>query len=62
MCIRDSRWFDLIRQKDANGKSTFVTNLHKVGKTNATDKHRLYPIPQSEIDNNPLLEQNTLWK
>lgn len=56
------RWFDLIRQKDANGKSTFVANLQKVGKTNATDKHRLYPIPQSEIDNNPLLEQNTLWK
>jgi hypothetical protein len=56
------RWFDLIRQKDASGKSTFVANLQKVGKTNATDKHRLYPIPQSEIDNNPKLEQNTLWK
>jgi hypothetical protein len=52
------RWFDLIRQKDASGSSTFVRNLHKVGKTNAADKHRLYPIPQSEIDNNPLLEQN----
>ena len=56
------RWFDLIRQKDATGKSTFVANLQKVGKTNATEKHRLYPIPQSEIDNNPKLEQNTLWK
>lgn len=56
------RWFDLIRQKDGSGKSTFVANLQKVGKTNATDKHRLYPIPQSEIDNNPKLEQNTLWK
>lgn len=52
------RWFDLIRQKDASGKSTFVTNLHKVGKTNAAEKHRLYPIPQSEIDNNKLLIQN----
>ena len=52
------RWFDLIRQKDASGKSTFVTNLHKVGKTNAAEKHRLYPIPQSEIDNNRLLVQN----
>ncbi|WP_420146829.1 RagB/SusD family nutrient uptake outer membrane protein [Spirosoma sp.] len=52
------RWFDLIRQKDASGKSTFVTNLHKVGKTNAADKHRLYPIPQSEIDNNALITQN----
>ncbi|CAG5067339.1 SusD-like protein P2 [Dyadobacter sp. CECT 9623] len=52
------RWFDLIRQKDANGKPSFVANLHKVGKTNAADKHRLYPIPQSEIDNNKLLVQN----
>lgn len=56
------RWFDLIRQKDANGNSTFVANLHKVGKTNAKDKHRLYPIPQSEIDNNPLLTQNPGWE
>ena len=56
------RWFDLIRQKDAAGKSTFVTNLHKVGKTNATEKHRLYPIPQSEIDNNKLLVQNPGWQ
>ena len=56
------RWFDLIRQKDAAGNSTFVTNLHKVGKTNATNKHRLYPIPQSEIDNNPLLKQNPGWE
>ncbi|UFH56171.1 RagB/SusD family nutrient uptake outer membrane protein [Spirosoma sp. KNUC1025] len=52
------RWFDLIRQKDASGKSTFVANLQKVGKTNAAEKHRLYPIPQSEIDNNSLLTQN----
>lgn len=52
------RWFDLIRQKDASGKSTFVANLQKVGKTNAAEKHRLYPIPQSELDNNALLTQN----
>jgi len=56
------RWFDLIREKDANGNSTFVTNLHKVGKTNAKDKHRLFPIPQSEIDNNSLLKQNKDWQ
>ncbi|RAJ97610.1 putative outer membrane starch-binding protein [Larkinella arboricola] len=55
------RWFDLIRQKDAAGNSTFVRNLHKVGKTNATEKNRLYPIPQSEIDNNSLLTQNPGW-
>ena len=55
------RWFDLIRQKDASGKSTFVANLHKVGKTNAKDFHRLYPIPQSELDNNAKLTQNPGW-
>lgn len=55
------RWFDLIRQKDGNGNSTFVKNLQTAGKTNATDKHRLYPIPQSEIDNNPKLTQNPGW-
>ncbi|GAB3930386.1 RagB/SusD family nutrient uptake outer membrane protein [Larkinella terrae] len=55
------RWFDLIRQKDASGNSTFVRNLHKVGKTNATEKNRLYPIPQSELDNNALLTQNPAW-
>jgi len=61
-CFEYSRWFDLIRQKDATGTSTFVRNLHEVGKTNASDKHRLYPIPQSEIDNNPLLTQNPEWE
>lgn len=55
------RWFDLIRQKDGAGNSTFVRNLHKVGKTNATEKNRLYPIPQSELDNNALLTQNPGW-
>ena len=55
------RWFDLIRQKDAAGNSTFVANLQKVGKTNAKDFHRLYPIPQSELDNNAKLTQNPGW-
>ncbi|HEY9048056.1 MAG TPA: RagB/SusD family nutrient uptake outer membrane protein [Ohtaekwangia sp.] len=58
------RWFDLIRQKDASGASTFVTNLHAVQKLNAADYHRLYPIPQSEIDINPLIQghQNPGWE
>ncbi|SEI44668.1 Starch-binding associating with outer membrane [Dyadobacter koreensis] len=56
------RWFDLIRQKDGAGQSTFVRNLQKVGKTNAAEKHRLYPLPQSEIDNNKLLVQNPGWE
>jgi hypothetical protein len=56
------RWFDLIRQRDAAYNSTFVVNQQKVGKTNAAAKHIYYPIPQSEIDNNALLEQNPLWR
>jgi hypothetical protein len=56
------RWFDLIRQKDANGNSSFVANLSKVGKTNAKDKHRLFPIPLSELENNSLLKQNPGWE
>ncbi|GAA4786537.1 RagB/SusD family nutrient uptake outer membrane protein [Olivibacter ginsenosidimutans] len=52
------RWFDLIREKDASGAGIFVKSLHKVGKTNAAEKHALYPIPQSELDNNALLTQN----
>ncbi len=55
------RWFDLIREKDAAGNSIFVSSLHKVGKTIATEKNRLYPIPQAEIENNPLLKQNPGW-
>jgi starch-binding outer membrane protein, SusD/RagB family len=49
------RWFDLIRQKDENGEPIFVRSLHDVGKPNAKDFHRLFPIPQSEIDINPLI-------
>lgn len=52
------RWFDLVREKDAAGNSIFVKTLRDVGKANADERHRLHPIPQSEIDINPLLTQN----
>jgi len=55
------RWFDLIRQKDASGKSIFVPSLHVVGKTNAQDYHRLYPIPLNELSVNPAIKQNPGW-
>jgi hypothetical protein len=50
------RWFDLIRTK------RMITDLHKVGKTNAAEKHYLHPIPQREIDLNPKLVQNPGWE
>ncbi|KAA6437045.1 RagB/SusD family nutrient uptake outer membrane protein [Dyadobacter flavalbus] len=56
------RWFDLIREKDADGNGILLKSLQKVGKTNATEKNYLYPIPQTELDNNPLLKQNVLWE
>ncbi|MES2732851.1 MAG: RagB/SusD family nutrient uptake outer membrane protein [Bacteroidota bacterium] len=52
------RWFDLVREKDGNGNSIFVKSLHKAGKTNAADKHRLHPIPQQELELNKKLTQN----
>jgi hypothetical protein len=56
------RWFDLIRQRDAAGNPVFVQKLQAAGKVNAVDRNRWFPIPQIEIDNNKLLEQNPLWK
>ncbi|MBO9701305.1 MAG: RagB/SusD family nutrient uptake outer membrane protein [Sporocytophaga sp.] len=55
------RWFDLIRERDAFGNGILESSLHKVGKTNASAKHYLFPIPQQEIDLNPNLEQNPGW-
>jgi hypothetical protein len=52
------RWFDLVREKDANGNSIFVSSLRAAGKGNAQEKHRLHPIPQQEIELNTLLKQN----
>lgn len=59
-----SRWFDLIRYKPLTGSDSYlIKSLHAVGKTNASQKHYLYPIPQQEIDNNPKLRghQNPGW-
>jgi len=55
------RWFDLIREKDAFGNSIFVKSLETVGKTNAKDYQRLYPIPLSEISVNSKITQNPGW-
>ena len=50
------RWFDLIRTK------RMVSELQKIGKTNAAEKHYLHPIPQREMDLNPKLVQNPGWQ
>lgn len=55
LAFEGHRWFDLIRvQNGAYG----LEFLHSIGRTNATEKHLLFPIPQAERDVNPNLSQN----
>ena len=54
LAFEGHRWFDLIRYKD-----NYALNfLHSIGKTSATTKHLLFPIPQQEIEANSKLTQN----
>jgi hypothetical protein len=56
LAFEGQRWFDLIRVNNGEYGLDF---LHSIGKTNATQKHLLFPVPQIEIDRNPkLLPQN----
>lgn len=48
-------WFDLVRVKNGQWGLSF---LHSIGKSNASEKHLLLPIPQKERDSNPNLTQN----
>lgn len=56
LAFEGQRWFDLIRVLNGQYGLDF---LHSIGKTNATTKHLLFPIPQIERDRNPKLTQNT---
>ncbi|MFA6083897.1 RagB/SusD family nutrient uptake outer membrane protein [Mucilaginibacter sp.] len=56
LAFEGQRWFDLIRVNNGQYGLDF---LHSIGKTNATAKFLLLPIPQQEIDSNPNLVQNT---
>ncbi len=54
LAFEGHRWFDMIRYKD-----NYALNfLHSIGKTSATTKHLLFPIPQQEIEANSKLTQN----
>ena len=54
LAFEGHRWFDIIRYPD-----NYALNfLHSIGKTNATAKHLLLPIPMQEIEANELLTQN----
>ncbi|HEU5052855.1 MAG TPA: RagB/SusD family nutrient uptake outer membrane protein [Hanamia sp.] len=55
LAFEGDRWFDLVRVDNGQYGLNF---LHSIGKTNATAKNLLLPIPQVEIDANPNLKQN----
>jgi len=55
LAFEGQSWFDMIRVDDGQYALNF---LHSIGKTNATTKHLLWPIPQKERDANPNLTQN----
>ena len=52
------RFYDLVRW---NLIQQALTNSDKVGKQYYAAKFNYFPIPQSELDNNPLMVQNTAW-
>ena len=55
LAFEGHRWFDMIR---IDGGNYAVDFLHSIGKTNATKARLLLPIPQTEMDSNPLMTQN----
>lgn len=55
LAFEGHRWFDMIRINDGNYAVNF---LHSIGKSRATKERLLFPIPQTEMDANPLMTQN----
>ena len=55
LAFEGHRWFDMIRIDDGDYA---VDYLHSIGRTAATKERLLYPVPQVEIDSNPLITQN----
>lgn len=50
-------WYEGKRRRDLLRMGKYISNAQERGK-NATEKHKLFPIPQEEVDANTLLEQN----
>ena len=57
LAFEGHRWFDMIRYKD----NYALEFLHSIGKTAASSKHLLLPIPTQEREANPKLTQNPGW-
>ena len=54
LAFEGHRWFDMIRYPNYYA----LNFLHSIGKTAATTKHLLFPIPMQEREANELLTQN----
>lgn len=50
-------WYEGHRRRDLLRMEKYLQNAQDRG-IDAQEKHRLFPVPQSEIDANPLFEQN----
>ncbi len=55
LAFEGHRWFDMIR---LDGGDYAVNFLKSIGKTLITKNRLLFPIPQVEMDANPLMTQN----
>lgn len=55
LAFEGHRWFDMIRIDNGQYAINF---LHSIGKTNVNKDRLLFPIPQTEMDANPLMTQN----
>lgn len=47
------------RRRDLIRHNRLISNAQARGKSNAQEHHIVFPIPLSEIDSNPLIQQNT---
>jgi hypothetical protein len=62
LILRERGWefySEGLRREDLLRQDKFITLAKARGVTVAADKHKLFPIPQAEIDANPACKQNT---
>ena len=61
-CMEGHRFYDLRRYYTAAEVKQHFIDCGKVGGANFAEKHFYYPISEGEMNNNPQIEQNPLWK